>query len=271
MSMYFCQGGHLDMRITTIMRVMIPFSLVCHSVPGNYVFDQEDRLDMVRLELLMLLVWPIYPILLFKEIVNLIRDSWNRTGEAQGLPYELKSMALLEALESIAQLSIQSRAFDVGFLSERVFVMSAAFSVIGFIKAVVVYVASYNEAELGECQCSRVCQWEYLSSLPKCFSGDTSVVKSINFRKSNLNDVTGKEWSTFLSRFSNLTHISLSSCELVDIKSIADGLEACAISTDLKLQEIKLPRNYLGKVTKSDWARLFSIFTKSDKNRSHFR
>ena len=158
MNNYFCRRkAHLDMRITNIMRVMIPFSLVCNIIPDYYV-SQDERLDMVRLELLMLLVWPIYPILLFKEIVNLIRDSWNRTGEARGLPYELKSMALIEALESISQLSIQTRAFDVGVLSKRVFIMSAVFSVIGFIKAIVVYIASYNEAALGEYQCSRVCQ-----------------------------------------------------------------------------------------------------------------
>ena len=168
---------------------------------------------MVFFELFMLLFWPIYPIVLVKELFDMVRDSWKRTGQGEGVPFELISVAIIEAMESLSQLAIQTRAYSVGALSESLFVTSAVFSLIGIVKAVLVYLLSYKGSEAGEVMCRLQVDLSRrgLSNLPKSkyIRGDPCVVETIILRANNLKNVTADDWSAFLSTFPRLTMIYL--------------------------------------------------------------
>ena len=211
---YFCNeiGGHLDMRLCSLLKVMTPFSLAFDIFPPT-IFARFNIQEMVFFELFMLLFWPIYPIVLVKELFDMVRDSWKRTGQGEGVPFELISMAIIEAMESLSQLAIQTRAYSVGALSESLFVTSAVFSLIGIVKAVLVYLLSYKGSEAGEVMCRLQVDLSRrgLSNLPKSkyIRGDPCVVKEIILGANNLKNVTADDWLTFLSTFPRLTMIYL--------------------------------------------------------------
>lgn len=241
LSMHGRKQMHLDVTLVKLILTGIPFSMVYIDIFEVEDMDCSYRLMMIFLEIVIASSALFYPMILIKDVIYLTRQTWRRTGRGDGVPAELIELGFIESLESLSQLSLQARAYDVGALSRDIFITSAVFSVGGILKACVNYYQYRHSFRLGEFTCDRDADWSRrsLNSIPELFVGN-SIVETIDMSDNNFNSVKSHAWARFLATFENLTALNLSWCFTSDA-GVSELMEA--FKTNDTVQHLHLCHN----------------------------
>jgi len=250
-----------EYRFTYIVKCSVPG----YGLTVAFDFHELEWEVIVTWELLLLVVSLFYPLILVGEVIYLIRENWRRTGKAKKTTKHSIGIAVLEMVESVSQLAIQCRAFSVGALKPNVFWLSFCFSVIGILKALVIWILNYEELSTGVkeyvCEGSS-CFWVDMNmrSLPlrSDVLGQVEKVVHIELSGNILGSVNFAEWDTFLKTFPKLRNLHVTECEIRHPKPLCQALKNCHSLKEVGLGWNNLPYSY-------KWIREFCVALEDNK------
>jgi len=203
----------VSLTLSEIVVEIIPFYLPFY----NWYFSvgNADYSKLLIREVYFIVISPAFPLLLLFWVLRLVRRSWWQTGRGLGLPFEASELAIFEAIESVSQLSIQTRAYTKGYISQDTYYWSMLFSLIGIIKATTTYWMKYQEFTHSQ-WCARELNWAAanMKILPGDIRGDFFVVRDITLDKNPLMQIKWWGWDNFLKKFPRLKNLNLAGCGL---------------------------------------------------------
>jgi len=232
----------VSLTLSEIMVDITPFYLPAY----NWYFSVENTdlwKGLIR-EVYFIVISPAFPLLLLFWVQILIRRSWWQTGRGLGLPHEASELGIFEAIESVSQLSIQTRAYTRGYIRQNTYWISMFFSLFGIIKATTNYWMKYQAFKQGMIWCIREFQWadKDMKILPFDIRGDCFVVREITLDKNPLKLVKWWGWDNFIKKFPRLKNLHLAECSLgwSGVKALSWHLarNSCIAKIDLRHNDI---------------------------------